>query len=209
MAKIVFCVDFNYYEMPKEHPYAELFAHEGIKEQVERNVLKADLVLVTNMALHEYLLKKFTDLVADKYKNVITKVVFGCVPYLIDTEIVFQNIEFESQKPEPIINKDIFKKVAEVAEEIKKEDLKFNKEKAIKINNKKAYPKKSTAKTTKVDSKGKKGKKGEIEEIEEKIENKNEIEAISPVSEISPAEPPVVIQEPLKIQLPIAILLLF
>ena len=32
-----------------------LFDFDGIKEQVETNILKADLVLVTNIELHKYL----------------------------------------------------------------------------------------------------------------------------------------------------------
>ena len=199
MAKIVFCVDFNYYEIPKEHPYKDLFEHNAIKEQVERNILKADLVLVTNIQLHGYLLQKFQGFIKDKYLNVSTKVTFGCVPYLIDEQIVFQNIEFESHKPEAVINKEIFKKVAEVAEELKKEDLKNNEEKAIRVNSKKATPKKATPKTKIV--RGKKNKKAEPA----KRGRKSKEEEIPEVPIQEKAEEPVVpvvAPEPPKILLP-------
>jgi len=209
LAKIVFCVDLNYYEVPKDHPFHELFQQEGIKEQVERNILKADFAMSTNRALDEYLFNKFNGFIQDKYKSFYTKVIFTCVPYLIDEEIVSQNIEFESQKP-AVINKEIFKKIAEVAEELKKEDLKINKEKAVKINNKKLTPKKATAKTKKVTGKktkkGKKGKKdkevGQIEQVEEqKIEptvSENNTVAEVPISEV----PAIIVPEIKIVELP-------
>jgi hypothetical protein len=184
LAKIVFCVDFNYYEIPKEHPYSELFTFDNIKEQVEKNVLMSDLVLVTNIALHRYLIGKFTELNNEKYK-LNTKVTFGCVPYLIDEEIVLQNIEFESHKPEAVISKEIFKKIAEVAEEIKKEDLKSNKEKAIRVNSKKPAPKKLNTKTKKITGK-KRGRKPKNQPKEEVIEQPipvEEKETTTPITE--------------------------
>lgn len=77
-------------------------------------------------------------------------VTFGAIPYLIDEEIVLQNIDFELFKPEFVINKGIFKKVSDVAEEIKKEDLSKNKLKSKRLSNKKLTPKKVAIKTTKV-----------------------------------------------------------
>ena len=158
--KIVFFVDFNFYNLPDEHPHKELFGMQGIIETTERNILYSDLCLTTNILLRSYLLKIFEQLAETKFKDVETiPVNFGAIPYLIDEEIVLQNVEFELNKPAPVINKDIFKKVAEVAEEIKKEDLEVNKEKAVRLAHKKSAPKKVTVKTTKVIAdKNKKGK---------------------------------------------------
>lgn len=175
--KIVFFVDFNYYNLPSDHPHKELFNFPNIIDNTERNILFSDLCLTSNIQLRGFLLKKFQELADSKFINVENiPVSFGAIPYLIDQEIVLQNVEFESYKPAPIINKDIFKKVAEVAEEIKKEDLETNKDKAKKLSSKKPLPKKATVKTTKVVAKGKGKGKGKNAKIQEPVvESKNEI----------------------------------
>ena len=171
--KIVFFVDFNYYELPADHPHKELFGFPNVIDTTERNILLADLCLTNNVQLRGYLLKKFTEMVETKYSALVDRinVNFGTIPYLIDEQIVLQNVEFESQKPEPVINKEIFKKLAEVADEIKKEDLENNKQKAKRLNNSKNTPKKATSKTKKVVSKRGRKKK-------EDVEQKNEIQDV-------------------------------
>lgn len=148
--KIVFFVDFNFYELPNEHPHKELFSYNHIIDSLERNILYSDLCLTTNLKLHEYLHKKLSDLINSKYEQIQIPVSLATLPYLIDNEIVLQNIDFESYKPEPVINRDLFKKIADKADEIKKEDLENNKEKAKKISNRKQSPKKEVIKTKKV-----------------------------------------------------------
>jgi outer membrane biosynthesis protein TonB len=162
--KIVFFVDFNYYSLPADHPHKELFDFPNIVDSTEKNVLMADLCLVSNLNLQMFLVQKFTELVQTKYKSIEhIPVMFNAIPYLIDDKIVLQNVEFEANKPEPVINKDLFKKMAEVAEEIKKEDLSTNKEKAKKIANSKPAPKKKYEKTKKVVAK--RGRKKKEEEV--------------------------------------------
>ncbi|MBK7362910.1 MAG: hypothetical protein IPJ01_11480 [Micavibrio sp.] len=170
--KIVFFVDFNYYSLPEGHPHKELFNFHQIIDVTEKNILMSDLCLVSNLNLQAFLVSKFTELVKDKYKSIEhIPVMFNAIPYLIDEKIVLQNVEFEANKPEPVINKDLFKKVAEVAEEIKKEDLSNNKEKAKKIANSKPSPKKKYEKTKKVVSKrGRKKKEEPIKEVKNPIE---------------------------------------
>jgi hypothetical protein len=178
--KIVFFVDFNYYEVPDEHPHKKLFDFPNIIDSTERNVILADLCLTSNIHLCNYLLKKFTELSQTKYSYVQDiSVNFGAIPYLIDEEIVLQNVDFEFSKPAPVINKDIFKKVAEVADEIKKEDLQNNKEKAIKLSNKKQAPKKAPKTKKVVAKRGRKPKSEKTEDVkstdvESKIEAVNE-----------------------------------
>lgn len=173
--KIVFFVDFNFYNLPDEHPHKELFGMQDIIDTTERNILYSDLCLTTNLFLRSYLLKMFEKLAETKYKDIETiPVNFGAIPYLIDEEIVLQNVDFELNKPAPVINKDIFKKVADVAEEIKKEDLEVHKDKAVRLANKKSAPKKVTVKTTKVIAdKNKKGKGKVVEKPNAKANGKN------------------------------------
>lgn len=176
-AKIVFFVDFNYYDMPNDHPHKELFNFTNSLESVEKNILLSDLCLTNNLHLYRYIFKKFTQLSSTKYADMEEiPVNFACFPYFIDTQIVLQNVDFDFNKPESVINKDIFKKVAEVADELKKEDLDNNKEKAERLENKKGSPKKVEVKTKKIESK-KRGrpKKEEVKE-QSQVENQIELE---------------------------------
>ena len=68
--KIVFFVDFNFYELPPTHPHKELFTFENIINNVEMNVLMSDLCLVSNLQLKGYLHQKFNSLAQTKYKNI-------------------------------------------------------------------------------------------------------------------------------------------
>lgn len=165
-AQIVFYVDFDYYELPDGHPYKELFEFKDIVKQTEMNILKCDLCLTTNLELHKFLVDKFNKLAETTYKDVEEiPVNFACVGCYIDPEIVLQNVDFDIEKPKPVINKVNAKKIAVVAEEIKKVDLKENKSKgkAKKLKNAKAEPKKITSKPNKVkatdDKDDKKGNK--------------------------------------------------
>jgi hypothetical protein len=198
--KIVFFVDFNFYDMPDDHPHKELFSFPNILEATEKNILLSDLCLTNNMILYQFLLKKLAKVVDEKYSYIEDiPVNFGCFPYLIDEQIVLQNVDFDFNKPEPVINKDIFKKVAEVAEEIKKEDLDNNKEKAEKLENKNAIPKKSETKTKKVQGKRGRPKKDEdIEQQENVVENIENIEVLDK-PELSE---PIKQEEPIKENLP-------
>jgi len=149
--KIVFFIDFNFYNLPSDHPHKELFDFPNIIDSTELNILYSDICLSSNSHLRNYMIKKFTELSETKFSHLDNFLVnFAEIPYLIDEEIVLQNIDFELFKPEFVINKGIFKKVANVAEEIKKEDLSNDKLKAKKLANKKLTPKKVVVKTTKV-----------------------------------------------------------
>jgi len=185
--KIVFFVDFNFYEVPEGHPHKELFDFENIIEATEMNIMLSDLCLTSNIHLCNMLLEKFTELSETKYKDIQNiSVNFGAIPYLIDEQIVLQNVEFEFSKPAPVINRDIFKKVAEVADEIKKEDLENNKEKAVKLSNKKQTPKKApkTKKVVADKNKPTRGRKPKLEPEKEEIKVEAEVE--KPKVEIKP-----------------------
>lgn len=149
--KIVFYVDFNFYLLPDEHPHKELFEFPTIMDSTEKNILFADICLTNNYLLRNYLLDKFTELADTKYQDVEDiPVKFANINYLIDEAIVTQNLDFELQKSSFVTKKDIVKKVAEVAEEIKKDDLILNQDKAVKLDNQQKTPKRIIVKTTKV-----------------------------------------------------------
>lgn len=168
--KIVFFVDFNYYELPDNHPHNELFTFKNIIENVELNILMSDFCFTNNIYLRGYLLKKFTQLVETKYSEMeYIPVNFGSVPYLIDEQIVLQNVEFESHKPEPVIKKQIFEKLASVAEEIKAEDVKKKAGRKKKVADAADMPKKVAPKTTKVEA-TKRGRKPKVKPEEQKID---------------------------------------
>ncbi len=158
--QIVFYVDFNYYEIPSRNHYYDLFQFPDIINQVERNILKCDLCLTTNEELDGYMFNKFNELVENKYaeeKDIFVN--FSYIPILMDEEIVTQNIDFDAEKPKPVINRNVTIKVAKVAETIKKKDLKSNKAKAKKIKSSTASPKSVTTKPIKVKAKDDKSEK--------------------------------------------------
>jgi len=152
--KIVFFVDYNFYELQKDHPNWDLFNEfPNIKEATEKNIMFADKCFTNNAHLSSYLYKKINELANEKYVDVFDsiKVQFGyAITYFIDQEIVLQNVEFELHKPEPVINKEVFIKIAGVADEIKNDDLKAHKEKAKRLSGKAQSPKKVVIKTKKV-----------------------------------------------------------
>jgi hypothetical protein len=157
--KIVFFVDFNFYELPEDHPHKELFQFEGVMDNVEMNILMSDFCFSSNLQLRGYLLKKFTELADTKYAELEhIPVNFGAVPYLIDEQIVLQNIDFESSKPESVIKKLLFEKVAEAAQEIKAEDIQAKAKRGRPRLHPEQTPRKAITKTKKVEG-NKRGRK--------------------------------------------------
>jgi len=140
--KIVYSVDFNFYELSKNHPYSDIFEEEMVINDVEDNMYFADLVLTNNILLSKYLLEKFKKLVEVKYENVESYMGIATMPTMIDTEIVLKNIDYEilksisvDAKPAdtihtPTVNKAI-EKVTLVAEEVKEKDLIRKEEAAV------------------------------------------------------------------------------
>ena len=95
---IVFNVDFNYYEIPKNHPLQKDFKQRNATENIEKNIYNSDLTLVTNNKLTEVLLEKLKDLSENKFKDLDTYVSIGTLPLLIDEEIILENVELERQE---------------------------------------------------------------------------------------------------------------
>jgi len=147
--KIVYSIDFNFYELSEHHPYHDIFSEEMVISDVEDNMFFADLVLTNNIELSKYFLEKFKKLVSGKYKDVESYMSIATLPTMIDTEIVLKNIDYDIQKSvsvnassnanitnetihTPTVNKAI-EKVTEVAEVVKEKDL-IRKEEAASIN---------------------------------------------------------------------------
>jgi hypothetical protein len=118
--KIIFCIDINFYEVPKEHRLKKIFTDNAIKD-IEENIIFADYAMVNNLALQGYMTKKFLEeeQVGVEFMQ-LKDIIF--IPFLVDTEIMigqYSNIEYSPQKPNVVINKEIIKKVEE-ATKIKK-----------------------------------------------------------------------------------------
>lgn len=97
--KIVFWVDFNYYELPPTHPYKKIFTTEAI-ETVEDNIWMADMCKVSSVALHRYLSHKLANEVAkNRLKNVPSTVEIQCQPILIDINSFLENVDYDPQQP--------------------------------------------------------------------------------------------------------------
>lgn len=90
---IVFNVDFNYYELSKQHPVYKDFQSRNALDNIEKNIFNSDLTLTTNTKLTEVLLEKFKELSESKFKDQESYVSIGTLPLFIDTEIIMENIE--------------------------------------------------------------------------------------------------------------------
>lgn len=129
-AKIVYSIDFNFYELSAKHPYKYIFNENTVMNDVEDNIFFADIALVSNTELQKYIVNKCRELIKNKYKGVSTRLSIGYFPYMIDTKIMFENVDYEIQdlltvKHIPTIEKEL-KKISEVAKAIKKKDIKKN-----------------------------------------------------------------------------------
>lgn len=132
--KIVYSIDFNFYELSKNHPYNDIFEEEMVVSDVEDNMFFADLVLTNNIELSKYLIEKFKKLVQTKYEGVEGFMSIATVPTMIDTEIVLKNIDYNVEKSisvnakhedtihSPTVNK-VIEKITDVAEAVREKDL--------------------------------------------------------------------------------------
>jgi glycosyltransferase involved in cell wall biosynthesis len=103
---IVFNIDFNYYELSKNHPVYKDFQNRNGIENIEKNIFNSDLTLTTNTKLTDVILEKLKEISETKFKDQESFVSIGTMPLFIDTEIIFENIEkqikpltLEEQKP--------------------------------------------------------------------------------------------------------------
>ncbi len=132
-AKIVYSIDFNFYELSERHPYKYIFNESTVMNDVEDNIFFADIALVSNRELQKYIINKCKELIKDKYKGVPTKLCVANIPYMIDSSILYENVEYDMQdlltvKHTPAVQKEL-EKTAEVSKVIKEKDIKKNNKK--------------------------------------------------------------------------------
>jgi glycosyltransferase involved in cell wall biosynthesis len=128
---IVFNVDFNYYELSKQHPVYKDFQNRNGIENIEKNIFNSDLTFTTNTKLTEVILEKFKELSESKFKDQESYVSIGTLPLFIDTEIIFENIE--KKIPQLSLNEQKPLRVGIVATNYTWEDLSSYKETFNKI----------------------------------------------------------------------------
>ena len=134
-AKIVYCVDFNYYELSTLHPYYNYFTNEVVSI-VDDNIFFSDICLVSNLYLQGYLVKKIKEYMQTKYREQNTSLKISTMPYIFDVEIVLQNVEFEPEEAHEVFpeqlhsDREKISEIKEVAEEVKKNDLETKKNKS-------------------------------------------------------------------------------
>jgi hypothetical protein len=133
--KIVYCVDFNYYELSTLHPYYNLFTNEAISA-VDDNIFFSDICLVSNLELQKFLAKKMKEYMENKYREQNTSLKISTMPFIFDAEIMLQNVDFEPEQahevfPEQVhIEREKISEIKEVAQEVKKKDLETKKNKS-------------------------------------------------------------------------------
>lgn len=130
---IVFNVDFNYYELSKQHPVYKDFQSRNATDNIEKNIFNSDLTLTTNTKLTEVLLDKFKELSESKFKDQESYVSIGTMPLFIDTEIIMENIE--TTIPQLSIDEQKKLRVGIIATNYTWEDLASYKEQLSKVQN--------------------------------------------------------------------------
>jgi len=103
--KIVFCIDFNFYELSDLHPYKDIFTREAILK-VEDNMWNSDICLVSNMAFRKYLLDKMIKLGENRMSGIHTDAGITCMPFFLDSQILLDNVDYDPQQPEKVTNED-------------------------------------------------------------------------------------------------------
>jgi hypothetical protein len=116
--KIVYHVDFNFYELSKMHPYYKIFDKKTISN-VEDNIYFSDLCLVSNTELHKFLIKTITELAQTKYAGTEPSLKVGSIPVLFDTNLLLQNVDYDPNHP-VIINNKKAKEASIASEQVKK-----------------------------------------------------------------------------------------
>jgi glycosyltransferase involved in cell wall biosynthesis len=130
---IVYNVDFNYYELSKNHSVYNDFQNRTATENIEKNIFYSDLTLTTNPKLTEVILEKLKDLSESKFKDEESYVSIGTLPLLIDTEIIMENIE--NTTPQLTLEEQNSLRVGIIATNYTWEDLASYKEQFKKIQN--------------------------------------------------------------------------
>jgi hypothetical protein len=109
-AKIFFSVDFNFYELSKGHPFKEIFSDENVINDVESNMYFADMVLVTNLQLLNYIVEKVQKLQETKFKNIQGYMSICGLPLFIDNDILLKNVDYSPEDTQKVVVASVVKK---------------------------------------------------------------------------------------------------
>ncbi len=128
---IVYNVDFNYYELSKQHPVYKDFQSRDSIENIENNIFNSDLTLTTNTKLTEIILDKLKELSETKFKEQESYVSIGTIPLFVEQEIIMENIE--NQIPKLTLEEQNYLRVGIIATNYTWEDLLSYKEQFDKV----------------------------------------------------------------------------
>lgn len=98
-AKIIYNIDFNFYELSVNHPLKEIFSEESVINDVEDNMFYADRVFTTNYFLQKYIIKKFEALSEKKFKGVDVRTGICALPTMINSDIILKNVDWNPEIP--------------------------------------------------------------------------------------------------------------
>lgn len=97
--KIVFMIDFNFYEIPADNPLSTVFTKELISTATN-NYWQSDLIFVNNALMVEYLTKKIKQLV-DRRTYTEFNAWIQPLPFVINRDIMTENFDVDSiEQPE-------------------------------------------------------------------------------------------------------------
>lgn len=105
--KISYHIDFNFYELPKDHKLYDIFSSDLILEIIEENMYHSDVVLVDNVGLHRVLLDRLSLLVTERFLGVARDAVNETINITVISErpkldVVLDNVDYD---PETIVFK--------------------------------------------------------------------------------------------------------
>lgn len=97
--KIIYLIDFNFYELRPAHPFYNIFKDETTIKYVEDNMFYADFVVVSNKNMQPYLLKKWSEtIIPQKYIGQKCNMLVSYQPFFTDIGFVTANVDFTPEK---------------------------------------------------------------------------------------------------------------
>lgn len=97
--KLIFWVDYNFYELPEADPFKKHFTPETI-QIIEKNIWSSDICRVSQNNLHSYLANKLNQLAQTTFKDIHTSVSLDCQPILINEKLCLENVDYNPQIPQ-------------------------------------------------------------------------------------------------------------
>ena len=100
--KVEFCIDFNCWELPNDHPLKSDF-DDIILPIFSDNMYFADSVIVSNEAMRKYLVEKLTQIVNTTHFGIERIAINESIeiihePLIISEDIVFENVDYDPKE---------------------------------------------------------------------------------------------------------------